>query len=166
MNVAALPQGLQPPLAGPPSGSGNESSPCGRSIDIEIALDQVTDLLTHSSSRVFHSDAAQALATALLQHYVPNEVANTLIVLSDEQIEQVRDGLLTGAVAIQRDQPNNPFVCMHGPVFCRRFAYASTVRDATRSYDDGHFGSSRACAIQHGWHNGRLFSGSTRIDAR
>ena len=110
MNAAALPPGLQPPLAGPQSGSGYEPGASGHSLDIEIALDQVADLLTHASTRVFSNDAVQALATALLQHYVPSEVANTLLGLSDEQIDQVRDGLLTGAVAIQRGQQLNPFV--------------------------------------------------------
>ena len=112
MNAAALPPGLQPPLAGPQSSSAYEQGTSGLSLDIEIALDQVADLLSQSYEKgVYDTEAAQALATALLQHYVPAEVANTLLGLSHEQIEQVRDGLLTGAVAIQRGQQLNPFVC-------------------------------------------------------
>ena len=50
MNAAVLPQGLQQPLGEQSSDFGDDFAG-GRSLDMEIVLDQVADLLTGSSAR-------------------------------------------------------------------------------------------------------------------
>ena len=96
---------------GEPSGDYDDESASGRELGDLIALDQVTELLTTSSSgRVFNTDAALALAEALLLYYAPQEVANTLLSLCDAHIIYIRDGLLTGAVSIRSDHAHAPFV--------------------------------------------------------
>ena len=104
LNVAALPAGLQSPMAAQHEADDADSE---TSMDMEIVLDQVFDLVdTTNTGRVFAGDAARAVALVMLRHYPPPEVAHTLIALPDAEIEHVRTGLLTGTIAIQPGRPH------------------------------------------------------------
>lgn len=86
----------------------------------------------------FSNDAAQALTVALLQHYIPQDVARILIELSDMRIEQIRDRLLTGAVTIHRDQPMSPFVYGYATTAPAGVSHFTQVQSGTPTLDPGY----------------------------